>query len=335
MGQRHLRPLGLVLRDYLRGMGFDWRACTGEAPRPAPWSRPPLVTDLELAGRPLQPYIAAPCRLSAADMVDVYERFIAGYIQRRTFHDHAPNHWLRRQLRVEREHGRRLFTEIQPGSQRLSLHLNLVQVAALAHYNCPSALEEGPDTFKVTTLPDFYVFGVKEGELVTNSKRQAKKVPVRFLRSETGNLQTIARGWPGYGASGVAERILPWAKANRKKLGDDYEAVLMALSILYWRKKEDPFQALRDLTYRERTPKAWAAALKEAFRHREMADPAKSLMRIFVPQFMPADEFRQAFTNADAPTAGVVSEAMAQKWDRVLRDLEAEVKLLSDYRNDE
>lgn len=317
------RPeLVAVLRELLKGAGFNWQACVSPEPRARAWLRPPLVTELSIGDRELMPHLAIPAKLEVDGLLDVYERFVSGYVRRRVFHDTDPVKWLRRELRMSGDQARSLFTPVTPGKQRLSLHLNLVQLAALVHYNVDSVVERGVDTFKVTTFPDYYVFGVKEGELLTNQKRQAPKISVNLLYSADGDLQNIARGVAQTREACLMERIYLWAELHRHRLGSDYEGLKMALRVLWWRGSAHRWDTLGYLTLKEHSNRAWLAALSEAAKYRQFEDPMASMQEIMVPQFMRLQRFRELFANAQQPRLKGFTARMCSKWDEVLYNLE-------------
>jgi hypothetical protein len=313
-----------MVQDFLKGAGFDWRCVSGPAPSPMYWRRPPLVTDAELSGQPLMPHLAIPVKLRADGFVDIYERFIAGYVRRKTYHDTPSPAWLKKELGLAGQQARLMFTEPEFDQVRLGHHLNLVQFAALVHYNTESLVQRGSNTFKVTTLPDYYVFGVLDGQLVTNQTRPAKPIAVRFLHDEDGDLQNAARGEAEADEHpSILERVMQWAVSRREWMGAaDYQGLIVALRLLWWRSKRHAYESLRELTLRSHSDEAREKAFELARGHRNFEQPLESIQQILVPQFMGLKQFRLLFSNPQQQRKRRPTEATHRRWDTVLDKLE-------------
>lgn len=311
-----------MVREYLRGAGFNWSSKPRKPAPPRMWHRPPLVTDLEISGLALQPHLALPVKTSADALVDIYERFIAGYLRKRRFHDTHSVDWLRKEAGITSLQARSLFTDPQEGKLRLGLHHNLIQFAALVHYNVESVLQRGPNTFKVTTLPDYYVFGVRDGELVSNQRRDLRVIPVAGLTSKEGDLQLAVRGKGERSESCILDVVADWADTQQRVLGADHLGLITALRVLWWRGTRHSFESIRALMFKSTSAEAWAKALAEASRHRSFEDPLDSLGQIMAPEFMNMRKFRSLFSQSHA--RGVKpSEATHGRWDETLMRLEA------------
>jgi hypothetical protein len=216
-----------------------------------------------------------------------------------------------------------LFTRPEAGALRLGLHHNLVQIAALVYYSTDAVLQQGPDTFKVTTLPDYYVFGVREGQLVTNQSRGHRHIPVRHLKTKGGELQSSARGRGERGESSILEIVHHWADKRRVTLGTDYEGLTVALRTLWWRTKHHRYSSLRNLSFKSTGDEAWQQALREARGHRGLEHPLRCMQEMLVPEFMSLRRFRTLFSNPQQHRALPPSPATHRRWDEVLAGLEA------------
>jgi hypothetical protein len=322
------RALAQVLFEHFSRAGFDYTAARAIEPRRHSWPRPPLFTRLELGGEPLQRYLAVAAPHSADDLVDVYERFIAGYLysraEGRLERKVLPSgKYLRRELSIPFYPGRMLFAD--PGANRLRLdtHLNLVQFAALAAYNHGCHLEHGPDTFVAITVPDARVFGVRAGRLVSNLRKPRREIPVRFLSNPEGNLVDLPRPALERSAAASAYDVLrQWLERNSERLGERGEALLLAVSILRWHRPSFPPTALGHLFGYERSGDALRAACESARGYDRFDEPLKQLKEIFTPLFASVSDFHELFGNPSQKLSKPLSANTRLKWDQAINSLD-------------
>lgn len=308
----HLRRVGYGPRPHKLGRGKRFA-----------WQRPPFHTGLVLAQRPLQEHLAVPCNRSVDDLVDIYERFIGGYVRGRKFGAQKPDFFIARSLGVHLLSARQLFVPPAEGRLRLDLHLMLVQFAQLVAYNHECEVEEGEDTFAVTVAEGLQ-FGVRCGKLISNLRRQPRReIPVRFLRAEGGSLANIARGTPVMLDHGTAyDTVRYWLTREEAKLGMEAEPLQFALNLLWWRTAGVPLLSLQSLACAEGSDEALHEALQLARQFESFDDPLQALHDIFVPQFLSQPRFSKLFGSVYQTRAKGYSPRMKQKWLTALEELE-------------
>lgn len=313
--------LSHLLRCTLEEVGFDWRAASAEPYAPVEWARPPLFTDMELRGSPLQPHLAVPVSRELEEIVDTYERFIAGYIRSSLFRSKGSDGWLAKELKMRRDSASMLFVPPGFNRQRLDLHLNLVQMAVLVQYNFETVLEQGPGTYKVTTVPDGYVFGVEDRALCSNLRRKVKTIKVAGLN--TDRLLRLARGEPVTPARpSLFDTIAKWAQARQVYFGDDYEPLRLALQTLWWRSagvSPPTLEALKQLTS---SKEALRMAVKEAARWRDHEEPLTALRLMLVPEFLNRRRFSELFGNPEQWSGRQITPELANRWDNALMEID-------------
>lgn len=317
---------GRLLSEQLAAAGFDYKVAARLQPEPRPWPRPPLFTDLELAGVPLQGELGIRTKHSSDALVDIYERFIAGFfysqVERRCGRGKLlASRYLERELRLGRYPARMLFpgSSPKPGRQRLEQHLNLVQFAALVAYNHRCHIEHGPDTFVATTVPNARQFGVRGGKLVSNLPRERREIPVRFLDNPGGRLVDIARGEPIDMAPSPYDVMRDWLE-GQGRLGQLQEAMLLAVSILRWSRplRETPAGLLRLFGY-EYSSDALHEVCAHAREFEQFSDPYRTLKEMFAP-FIAKSDFVDLF--GARPKVMPVPAGVRTKWVQAINSLD-------------
>lgn len=319
------RSLAQVLFEHFTYAGFNYNAAREIEPRSHLWLRPPLFTGLELGSEPLQQHLAVPSPLSADALVDVYERFIAGYLytqaEGRGERKRLPSgKYLRKELGLPFYRGRMLFADPRPGRKRLDAHLNLVQFAALAAYSHRCHIEHGPDTFVAITVPDARQFGVRAGRLVSNLKKPRREIPVRFLKNRAGNLVDLPRGEPEAFAGELAYDVLrQWLEQHRNRLGARGEALQLAVTLMRWSRPSLMPEPMRHLFGYERSQDALRAACSQARGYQRFDNPLVTLKELFVPHFVTAADFNDLFGQKGiTPLAG----GQRLEWDQAINSLD-------------
>ncbi len=328
-----------LVAEHLKGVGFDYEASRTVEPRPCSWYRPPLVTDLKLSGAPLGEYLFVKVDRTVDELVDIYERFVAGFIYSRTEakteamrrgerrgtrrRGMPSDRWLADALSIEYYMARTHFVRPVRGAERLGLHQNLVEFAALVAYNHPVHLEHGEDTFVAVSVRDGLSFGVRGGRLVSNLPRERRKIPVRGLANPGGRLVDLPRGMPEQTLEPLLyDTLRLWLEENQEKVGETAAALLLALTIMRWRSPYAIPGALRTLVSFERSRKALVQACAEARGFEHFDDPQKTLRELFVPHFITVQEFAEMFGNPYQRVALPLSDRTRQKWAQAINSLD-------------
>lgn len=320
------RALGDLVHSHLKGAGFspDYVVTT---PKPGLWKRPPFFTSLRLGDEALQPHAAIRLELDLDDVVDVYERFLGGYVFGKSLRGRAPVKWLGEALDLSTYAARHIFTPIVAGHARLSLQLNAVQLAALVTYNHDTDIDESPDTFAVRV--GGFDFGVEGGLVLTNLRsRLVPAATLRGLPARVQNLSYWARGQGRMPASpSTFDMCRRWMLQNQDALNaisgpDTYTAMDAALEILWWRNSGHWPGRLKELTYAETSDRYLHAACEEARGFETFDRPLRGLAEIFTPQFMTSREFTERFGNVHQPLAFPLSNRVKNKWRAAIEDLD-------------
>jgi hypothetical protein len=298
--------------------GFDYREAERTRTHSCMWTRPPLFTTLELNGEPMQMYLNIPVIFRADEMTDIYDRFIAGFLFSNKFRRAHSDQWLRRKLKIQHYTGRSLFVRPKPHRVRFGLHMNLVQFAALVAYNHRAEIEEGPDTFVVTTPKTGYSFGVRGGRLVTNLRRH-REVICKGLSYPSG-LQHMRRGDLERDAEPTLfDTLKTWSAQNVQRLGQQALALHLGVEILRWRSTPGgvPGQ-LRLLTSYQHSTDALAKACADARQYESFASPLKALWDLFSP-FIGRRDFENQFgSHAQLP----LPDGLKSRWDLAINTLD-------------
>lgn len=312
------------LYEHFYDAGFDYRAAKAVKAEPCRWLRPPLYTRLKLAGEPMQPYLAVPVAGTPDALCDVYERFIGGFLYSKQLHDTDSDTWLAGALGLGRYEARCLFARPQFNHERLGLHQHLVQFAALVGYNHPASVEKGNETFVVVSERDGLQFGVRDGRLVSNLRRERRQIPVRFLASGTGSLADLTRGgYESNARSTLLDTLWRWTAANRARLGDTADALQLGLTILWWRMPAGAAPGgLRLLLCAEQSRPALQSACGKARQYESFEDPITTLKGLFVPGFVKPKEFAEMFGDPHQRVTTPVPASIRQKWDQAINSLD-------------
>lgn len=246
----HKGQLAKLLVEQFSLAGFDHKEATDIPLITERWPRPPFVTDLDLGGEPLMPYLIVPT-LKVDELVNVYEQFIAGYLYSRRLHNFHPDRWLRANLKLQHYEAKRFFSRPRPSfnEKLLNLHLNLVQFAGLVLQNVENCtVIEGHNTFLVTANSRnsrVSQFGVLDGQFVSNLKCQ-RRIPVRFLCSPDGKLSHLAQSFGAEASEkpGLYDQLALWL---RSQVGPRSEALKIGLLALRWSKPEGAQGHILDL----------------------------------------------------------------------------------------
>jgi hypothetical protein len=335
--------LPYLVYEQMREAGFDFGAARATDTRPCLWVRPPLLTELELGGKRLQPHLSVQLRRSPEDLVDIYERFVGGFIYTRaetkpfesplvaTPHIRgagrprsiSSDRWFQRELVVKYHIARSLFVKPAPGALRLGLHMHLVQFAALVAYNHRCHLEHGESTFVAITVQEALQFGVRDGRLVSNLTSVRREIPVRGLANPQGRLVDLPRGEPELNDEpNLYDTARCWLEANRRRLGKTGQALELAVNILRWHSPRAVPGMLRLLVSFERSRKALTETCAEARGYERFDDPMTTLRTMFVPHFVTSSEFARLFGNPYYQVALPLSERVRQRWDQALNELD-------------
>lgn len=312
-----------LLRNVLTDLSFGWDT-KGDMPDPFYWSRPRLITPLSLSGHPLQPHLATKVRLDPDEVVDVYEDFITRALSSRQFRTTEVASWMRARGRLNWRRGtaRMVFTPLEFNEVNRQLHLNMVQFAAVVSWNYPCYVESTETKFVVTTQRENYAFGIDNGYPVSNMPRPNRR-RAGGLKSPTGSLLDIAQGSPVLRpVSTTFDTARAFLESNRQKLGQDFEAALTALNILWWRSEGEYPLRLLNMVYRETSVTALRAAVAEARNYEAYDRPLRAISQILVPQFMSVGSFGKLFGSPYKPTKGPPTEWAKRRWDRALDDID-------------
>jgi hypothetical protein len=321
------RQLTLALAGHLREAGFSWKEAHERAPR-RQRRMPPLFTDLRLGSEPLQVYLSLPVPGPVDALADVYERFITVYLISKAYIAEPPQEWLKRALALPRQLGESHFVEAVFHTHRLSLHLNLMEFAALAAYNHPVDVEHGPTTFAVTSRRTGLRFGVKDGQMISNMRRRRQTIPVRSLLVKEGRLVDIPRGRPRSWGAPLFDVLHAWVDRQAGRLGGLASALHLGLEILWARTPPGSLpHELRMLGTYERSREALVDACKEARRYEQFDDPVSTLKQLFAPEFIPVSEFIELFGHPDRRVMRPVPEAVRQRWDRAIDALDPRIEI--------
>lgn len=319
------RQLSNLVRAHLKRAGFEPDDARARV-KPCVWHRPPLFTEMELAGEPLQRHLVTRIHLDIEDTVDVYERFLGGFLYSSTLREAGSVRWLGRALDLSLYAAKHVFPAPQPGKARLGLHLHAVQLAALVAYNFDATVEQSPDTFAVE-VGDF-VFGIQDGQVLSNLNQRPRARTVKGLRApQDGNLSSIARGMARLPTTTSSfDACRRWIASHREELnaaGPDTDiAVDMALEILWWRYAGHFPSRLQELRFNESSDKYLHLACEQAREFEHFARPMIGLYEIFVPQFLSRREFTGHFGNHCQPLAVPLSNRMKAKWEAAIEDLD-------------
>lgn len=310
------------LADLFREVGFNWRAYERIKPRPAVWVRPPLFTDLCLGAQDMQGYLGVQVRLGIDEMLDVYERFISGYLYTKNYWDVEADQWLRRQLNMLPAVARSLFTPSKVGSLRTAHQANLVQLAAVVAYNYQVDYEHGPDSFVVRALRNAAEFGVRDGRVVSNAAlKWGHRMPSVKLGKGHNKLVLAVRGEGEVFPATLFEVMRAWLEENTERLGERGRAMGLGLQILRWRMPTAPAKFWR-LVSREFGKEALASACRDARHFDEHHDPIIFLREIFTPHFITPSDFADLFGNPHQRVTTPVPQALRQKWGRAINSLD-------------
>lgn len=310
------------LYEGFRAAGFSYRSARGPEPKPQRWDRPPLFTDLLLAGQPLQEFLGVGTRLAVDELADVYERFIAGYLYSRRFHSQHSDEWLRRSCKLGYYEGHSLFT--RPAALRLGLHRNLMEFAALVAYNAPADIEHGKGTFTVFAVREGLKFGVSGGRLVTNLRRARRKITVCHPLSRVPRPCDLPRGSRApLGQATFFDTLREWLERHEARLGTFGAALQLGLQILWWRVMPGTVPGrLRLLAAYEYSADALSAACEEARRYDSFDNPVQALKNLLHPTFMTMREFVEMFGDPHRKLTRPVPASIRQKWDQAINSLD-------------
>lgn len=313
--------LAARVAEHLREAGCNWRTSAParqEMVPPVPWHRPPLFSDAMLGDEPIQDYLGVRCGLAVDQMLDVYERFIAGYLLTRNYADTDSVEWLRRELKLNWQMAKSLFT---PASNAKGWCLNLAQFAALVAYNHRTGIEHGSQTLVVTAPRSGARFGVQRGQPISNFDThlyvgELPKTPGRD-RLAYGEM-----GEPDMSPGTLLDVIKTWLLLNAERVGPAVgEAIYIGLHVLYWRSWSPAAPVeLQMLVSYERSAEALAEACKDALRFDEFRDPYNRLKEIFTPHFLTQKDFSELF-NPHQRVTTPVPPGIRQKWERAIKSL--------------
>jgi hypothetical protein len=304
---------------------------------PCVWARPPLFSDLMLDDVPMQTHLNIPTTLRVDDLEHLYDEFISGFLyskQRSVKRDEKGNViggpqpsdvWLQKELKLPTTVAGSLFTRAETPKERLGLHMNLVQFAALVAYNNrPSSIERGPETFvvNVSTATAGFSFGVRDGRLVSNLKVQRREIPCRGLFCRDG-LENLHYGEMGRSEEpNLLDTMKTWAAQQTPRLGDRGRAMHLGVQILWWRSfgRNVPGR-LQLLTSPDHSTQALIEACEQARGYADYERPQFILRSIFAPFFRVAD-LDQMFgeTWREIPTP--IPERVRQRWDWAINSID-------------
>jgi hypothetical protein len=320
------QDLTLLVRQYLRDLGFNWEAKAALRPDPYRWHRPPLFTALSLSGHPLQPHLAVPVKRDEDELLDTYERFVTGAIYLRSLYDKDIPLWFGRELGLHQNVTRLIFTPTEEGSKRRSYHFNLVQFAALVSYNVPCHISSTDSEFVVTSRLTGYKFGVKDGYAIVNMRRPYERRArdvfaygyelVDIVHMDEGVLPMVPSMFDVVKAFLLQPHIM-------REVGDEWHALNLALNLLWWRRAGVYPKRLLDLTFKDSGVAALRSAVAEARAFEDYDDPLRALHAIFVPHLLSPGRFRRMFGDCYSVGRAVgVTPASRTKWARALDELD-------------
>jgi hypothetical protein len=311
-----------VIAQQFREAGFNWRAYERIKPRPGVWIRPPLFSTLLMGAQQMQGYLAIPTHLGADELLDIYERFISGFMYSKNYWDADADQWLRRELRMQYPIARSLFTPSNVGRLRAAHHAHLVQFAALVSYNYSVDFEHGPDTFVARLTRNAAQFGVREGKLVSNAagKWGREVTPARLAGGHDALVHAV-RGEAEVFAGTLFEVMRAWLDENAPRLGELGQALGLGLRILRWRSPGVPVEFWK-LVSREFSTEALAAACGDARHFNYQRDPFNFLKELFTPHFISLGDFADLFGHPHQRVTTPVSPTLRQKWERAINSLD-------------
>lgn len=319
MGRRikMMGRLSAIVSEALEQTGVTWAALSEVAEdRPRILiPRPPLFTDAELNGEPLDPFVHVDMGVRFDDYLMAYEVFIANYVATAT--RSPPHKDLRHTLQLQKQDAEMLFGQGAPGRPMATMRDNAIRtipLAALAHYNYAGKVYESTNSFVVVVHRSGkdYRFGVESNEVISNyGPRLAVKSPMIHATS----LWRAARG------SGATVRkpdtlSLLWSWLGRETSAASYDekkSLRLALEILFWRGGARQ-HALISSGVRERaSPDSWLIALSMAEDFERFESPYRQLFSIFVPNLLTKREFVKTF--GERPRmAGKPNESRRRIW---------------------
>jgi hypothetical protein len=288
----------------------------GRKVKPRLWTRPPLYTNLTLLGEPLQPYLEVSCDLALEELVDVYEEFVAGFVDSDDLCDNDPTQWLAENLNLSPAVGKMLFAKPlgSVAGQQVHRLANIIQFAALASYNFPHTKIVTSDAFVVRV--GGMEFGAVNGAFISNMHYEDyQKLPaVRMFRESLWELpRSAARRRHSVT---IHDRLGYWAETQ-----PETNALQLALAILWWRNSNGSTTTFQRMFQ----PKKLKPPVDEAVRRaREIlgsSNPLTELRDIFVPMHMPINEFIKLFASPYQKMKLPLSEELRRKFEEALDQL--------------
>lgn len=314
--------LGPILADALHASGVDITQ-KPDLTQPLDWSRPPLYSNLEIAGRPLQVFLSCPTKLSLDDLVGAYERFLRLYVGSRSVPGRIdPRAWLKAWVLPDRDSWM-MFTPTKFSGcetvDRPGLYKNVVQIAAVAAYSGGDLIASDDKSFLVEI--GGCTFGIHKGQIMDASGNTFKATR-RFCQPGVPLAVLSRQGPPKFRLSPDIEKL----RCLLRQQGLLTPALDIALVAMVWRDTRYPAKEVAKFCNPETQQTQMKMACREASHFREFPRPLPILQEMFVPYLLTRARFRELFGHDTRSTCRVdygstVPEKYALRWDAALQEL--------------
>jgi hypothetical protein len=320
-----MKPLFQAVLHAVDAAGGDWGTLRNEKVRGVEWERPSFWSRRTVQGVVIQDYARVQLDTGLDSVADVYESFVAGYIDSDALHSTDPSLWVSNQLGLTQYDRRWLFpwNHRRSALGRVALYQHLLVIAGLIAQNFAARVEHiGDSSFVVHAEEQKLRFGLSHGQYVSNLSTDDRR-PLASL-SAVPDVTYVRRGRLSKSREGTAYDALKQFVTTRRSVFREPDAVIEALTLMRWRDRQNmiPRFFMHDVGVND----ALHEALAKASEFMQHEDPVQYLYHLLVPRFMQMPEFRQRFSNPYTTLQLPLSERMQQKFRDALRAIASERK---------
>jgi hypothetical protein len=320
-----MKPLFQAVLHAVDAAGGDWGTLRNERVRGVEWERPSFWSRRTVQGVAIQDYARVQLDTGIDTVADVYESFVAGYIDSDKLHGTDPSLWVSNQLGLTQYDRRWLFpwNHRRSALSRIALYQHLLVIAGLIAQNFAARVEHISEASFVVHAADLGMrFGLSHGQYVSNLSTDARR-PLASL-SAVPDVTYVRRGRLSKSRDGTAYDALKQFVTTRRSVFREPDAVIEALTLMRWRDRQNMIPRFFMNDGDPRGPLLEALAKASEFMQHE--DPVQYLYHLLVPRFMQMPEFRQRFSTPYKPMQQPISDRMQQKFRDALRAIASERK---------
>lgn len=320
-----MKPLFQAVLQAVDAAGGDWGTLRNEKVRGVEWERPSFWSRRTVQGVAIQDYAGVQLDTGIDTVTDVYESFVAGYIDSDKLHGTDPSLWASNQLGLTQYDRRWLFpwNHRRSALGRIALYQHLLVIAGLIAQNFEVQIEHISEaSFVVLAKEQGLRFGLSHGQYVANLSTDERR-PLASLAA-VPDVTYVRRGRLSKSREGTAYDALKQFVTTRRSVFREPDAVIEALTLMRWRDRQN---AIPKFFMNDGDPRdALLEALAKASEFMQHEDPVQFLYQLLVPRFMQMPEFRQRFANPYAAPSLPLSERMQQKFRDAIRAIASERK---------